>query len=98
MLEQHITSDYRLGSFTEWNERLIYMDYVDKNYQYKEIATTPIEAYRYQGNLFGLFKLLGVHQSLYFYSMYINGYTNPLNYEGKKLVFKIPVLPPIPEQ
>lgn len=97
MLEQHITADYSLGNYTEWNERLIYMDYVNKKYQYKEVAAMPIDAYRFQGNLYGLLKYLGVTQNLLFYTMYINGYNNPLNYDGKKLVFKVPVMPPIPE-
>lgn len=98
MLEQYLTVDYRLGTFTEWNERLIYMDYVNKTYEYREVVATPIEAYRYQGNLFGLFKSLGVSPSMFFYAMSLNGYTNPLNYEGKNLIFKIPVMPPIPEE
>lgn len=97
MLEQHVTADYSLGPYNEWNDRLIYMDYVNKKYEYKEVATTPIDAYRFQGNLYGLFKTLGVPQNLFFYTMYLNGYTNPHNYEGKKLVFKVPVMPPIPE-
>lgn len=97
MLEKHITADYRLGEFTDWNERLIYIDYVDKHYQYQEVAATPIDAYRFQGNLFGLFKALGIAPTVYFYAMYLNGYNNPLNYEGKKLTFKVPVMPPIPE-
>lgn len=97
MLEQYVTADYSLGTFTEWNERLIYIDYIDKNYEYKEVATSPIDAYRYQGNLYGLFKTLGISPSMYFYTMTLNGYSNPLNYEGKKLIFKVPVMPNIPE-
>lgn len=97
MLEQFVKSDYQLGSFTNFNERLIYMDYVSKVYGYNEVAATPMDAYRYQGNLYALFRILGVPSNLYFYTMAINGYTNPLNYDGKQLVFKIPVMPPIPE-
>lgn len=98
MLERHQTVDYALGDFTYWNERLIYMDFVNKKYIYGEKVVTPIDAYRYQGNLFGLFKLLGIPNRMFFYTMYLNGYTNPMSYEGKKLTFKVPVMPPIPEE
>ena len=54
MLERHQTVDYALGDFTYWNERLIYMDFVNKKYTYGEKVVTPIDAYRYQGNLLGL--------------------------------------------
>jgi hypothetical protein len=97
LLQEHLIGDYQLGTYTEWNEQLIYMEYVDKRYGYQEITASPVEAYRYQGNLFGLFKSMGVNPSMFFYTMYINGLTNPLIYDGKKLIFKVPVMPPIPE-
>lgn len=97
MLQQFLSADYDLGTYTAWNEKIIYMEYVDKKYGYREITTTPADAYRFQGNLFGLFKSLGISSNLFFFTMYINGITNPLNYDGKKIVFKVPVLPPIPE-
>lgn len=98
MLESHQTTDYALGSFSYWNERLIYMDFVDKKYDLEEKVVQPIDAYRYQGNLFGLFKIMNIPSKLHFYTMYMNGYTNPMSYEGKKISFKVPSMPPIPEE
>lgn len=97
MLEQFMSNTYALPGYTYLNDRLLYIDYVDKKYNYQQATVLPMEAYRYQGNLFGLFKLLGISPSLYVYAMYLNGYNNPVNYEGKKITFKIPVRVPIPD-
>jgi hypothetical protein len=53
-------------------------------------------AYRYQGNLFGLFREMNIDQSLYLYTMYINGLTSPVEFDGTKYVFDIAIKPPIP--
>lgn len=97
MLKQFMTNGYKLPDFTYLNDRLLYIDYVDKNYEYTKVVILPIDSYRYQGNLFGVFKKLGISPSLYTYAMYLNGYTNPMNFEGKKTQFKVPVKPPIPD-
>lgn len=97
MLEQFMNSVYGAPGYVYLNDRLLYIDHVDKNYRYQQVSILPIDAYRYQGNLFGLFKHMGVSPSLHVYAMYLNGYTNPLNYDGAVHTFKIPVHAPIPE-
>lgn len=97
MLEQFMTNFYTIPSYTHLNDRLLYIDYIDRNYTYKEGSIEPVEAYRYQGNLFGVFKALGIPSGLYVYAMYLNGYNNPTNYDGVQYTFKIPVRVPIPE-
>lgn len=90
-------NNYRFKDYRYLNDRLQFIDYVDNKYQYETVNVLPIEAYRYQGNLFGLFKTINIDPGLYIYTMYINGYTNPLNYDGKKFIFKVPKSPNIIE-
>ncbi|MDD2819150.1 MAG: hypothetical protein PHN51_10225 [Candidatus Nanopelagicales bacterium] len=84
-----------LPDYTRINETLLHMDFVNANYSYREVAVTPTEADRFQGNLYGLFYHLSIPPELHMYTMQLNGCLNPLNYDGKKQVFKVPVLPPI---
>ena len=97
MLENLMTgATYRVPDYPYLNDRLIYIDYVDRNYAYEEVVVSPMDAYRFQGNLLGLFRLIGVPNNLLPFALYLNGYTNPVNYDGKQLTFKIPKMPPIP--
>lgn len=98
MLTNLITqANYRIPNYTYLNDRMIYMDYIDRHYTYEEVGVLPIEGFRFQGNLFGLFKQLNIPDNLLVLAMYLNGYTNPVQYDGLKLTFKIPKMPPIPE-
>lgn len=90
-------SNYRFEDYPYINDRLNYIDYIDKNYTYPITTVSPMDAYRYQGNLFGLFKLMGVDPSMFVMAMHLNNITNPANYDGKRISFKIPSRVPIPE-
>lgn len=92
-----MSNNYSIPDYKYLNDRLLYIDYVDRNYTYREESVMPVEAYRYQGNLFGLFRKLGIDPGLYVYAMYLNGYVNPTDYDGVRYTFKIPVRVPIPE-
>lgn len=97
MLEQYMTRGPSYQTYTELNEQLLYTDFITSKYNLKEVMVDPIVSYRYQGNLYGLFKEMMIDPDLYLLAMYINGYNNPLNFEGKKVRFQIPHRPPIPE-
>lgn len=97
MLDQFMNPSYSILNYTLLNDSLLYTDYINRRYTYQQVAVAPIEAYRYQGNLYGLFKGLGISSSLYTYAMYLNGYTNPCNYDGVKTTFKVPIKVQIPE-
>ena len=98
MLKNLMTSaTYRIPDYTYFNDRLTYIDYIDRHYSYEEVVVSPMEAFRYQGNLLGLFKHLGVTEPLLPFALYLNGYTHPANYDGKQVTFKLPKMPPIPE-
>ena len=98
MFDKLITqANYRIPSYRYLNDRLIYMEYIDRHYTYDEVGVSPVDGYRFQGNLLGLFKYLGVADNLLTLTMYLNGYTNPVQYNGDKLNFKIPKMPPIPD-
>lgn len=90
MLEIFMKNNYRMKNYKYLNDRLQFIDYIDNKYEYQTTSVLPLDAYRFQGNLFGLFKTMNIEPKLYLYTMYINGYTNPINYDGKKYIFKVP--------
>ena len=96
MLESLQTNDYAFDSFTQLNDNLLYLDYIDRNYEFKTATVTPDVGYRFQGQLFALFNTLNIEKNLYVYTMYLNGYTSPMNYDGKQLTFKVAIRPPVP--
>lgn len=98
MLKRFITAaNYRMDSYQYFNDRLIYIDFIDRKYEYDETTVTPVDGYRFQGNLMGLFKFIGIEDDLLPFALYLNGYTNPVEYDGVRLTFKVPKMPPIPE-
>ena len=96
MLETFQVNNYSFDSLTEINDNLQYIDYIKANYEFKEIAVDPGVAYRFQGNLFGLFRYLNIAANLFMYTMYINGFSNPVEFRGDIYNFKIAIRPPIP--
>jgi len=92
-----MVNDYSFESYSEMNDYLQFIDYVNKNYEYDEKTITPDSGYKYQGNLFGLFRDMRITPNLFVFTMYLNGFTNPTEYDGVKLNFKIAVKPPIPK-
>ena len=97
MLEQFMSGSYSLPNYVDFNDILLYTDYINRKYTYQQVTVEPIEAYRFQGNLYGLFRMIGIKSSLFPYALYLNGYNNPCSYEGKKIEFKIPIPLNIPE-
>lgn len=96
MLETYQTNDFSFDSIQQLNDNLQYIDYIDHNYEYKTVNVDPDVAFRYQGNLFGLFKELNIQPHLYVYTMYLNKYNNPVEYDGTKITFVLAIKPPIP--
>lgn len=96
MLEQFIGRDYSFTNFTALNDALQYLDYVDAKYDFDLVNVDPDVAYRYQGNLFGLFAEMGISPSLFLFTMYLNGYNNPVDFAGDRITFKLATKPPIP--
>jgi hypothetical protein len=96
MLEQFMKPLASVDDYNTLNQILLHIDYVNLRYTYEEMTVNPIDAYRYQGNLYGLFRLMNLEPAMFVYTMHLNGYNSPLNFEGLKTVFKIPVAPPIP--
>lgn len=99
MLERLMsTATYRMPSYQYFNDRMTYIDFIDRNYEYQQVTVIPSEAHRFQGNLYGLFTELGVSSKLLPFALYLNGYTNPCDFDGNKVTWKIPKMPPIPEE
>lgn len=97
MLENLMEYNAKVEDYVGLNDRLCYVDYVSRNFGYTTVSINPMDAYRLQGNLYAVFASLGVDPNMYVYAMYVNGYTNPMNYEGKKVTFKIPTDIQIPD-
>lgn len=98
MLETLMVNDYQFESLTEINDNLQYLDYINANYEFNNVNVLPDIAYKFQGNFFGLLRHLGnIPPSLFTFTMYINGMTNPYEYDGEKmLTIKVAIRPPIP--
>lgn len=97
MLETLQTSLYEFTDYSNLNDNLQYLDFINNSYEFKEISIEPSLLYRYQGNFLGLLKELNVVTSnLYLYMMYINGIVNPYDFDTSVNTLKIPIRPPIP--
>ena len=96
MLESFQVSEYSFDQYTELNDNLQYLDYIKANYEFKQVAVDPGTAHRFQGNLFGLFRALNIEANLFLFTMYLNGYTNPVDFNGDVFTFKVATKPPIP--
>lgn len=96
MLESMQTNNYKSKDYQSMNDKLLYLDYIDYTYEFKEILVDPSVAYRHQGNFIGLMKDLGIANELYLFMMYINGINNPVEYDGILNRLKVPINPPVP--
>lgn len=77
-------------TYFEHNTTLLYLDYLLNKYDHETVAVQAHDAYRFQGNLFGLFSYMRIEKENHVYAMYINGYTNPNQYDGIRTSFKVP--------
>ena len=96
MLEQYQVNDYKFANYVNINDNLLYLDHINNTYEFTQKSISPDLGYRYRGNLFGLFREINIDTKLFVFTMYINGYTHPANYDGEKLVFKVAIKPPVP--
>lgn len=96
MLKNLQNSDYSFKDEVVLNNNLLYLDFINNTYKFETQVVSPDECYKHQGDLFSLFKLMGITPDLYVYTMYINGYTHPHQYNGEKYDFKIAIKPRIP--
>lgn len=98
MLEQYMVNSYEFDTIQQINDNLVYLDYIDANYDFETITIPPDVAYKYQGNFFGLLRTVAnLPPQLYLYTLYINGLTNPVDYTGEAPYFiKVAIRPPIP--
>lgn len=98
MLEQLQNLSFALADYNRLNDTLLYIDYINANYQYKDVFVAPDIAYRHRGNFTSLMAAMEIDPALYLYTMYVNGINNPVDFDGKPVTLKVPVIPPIPRQ
>ena len=96
MLSTLQTNNYKLTDYSNYNDNLLYLDYINNTYEFQEIFIEPAKAHAYQGNLIGLFGELNIEPSLYLFTMYINNIDNPVLYDGTITRLKLAIRPPIP--
>lgn len=90
MLDNYIVNNETNLTYAKINNTLLYLDSLGKDNIENTVTIDSDKAYRFQGNLFGLFSDMNISTKYHIYTMYINGYTNPSHYKGDKQVFKIP--------
>ncbi len=56
----------------------------------KVITVDHVDAFRYQGDLYGLFEKYGIGKPEHYVCMLVNGYRNPNDYAGDKMLFDVP--------
>jgi len=96
MLQTLQANNYRIDNYENYNDNLLYLDYIKNNYEFQEILIEPAIAHAYQGNLIGLFGELNIEPGLYLFTMYINNIDNPVLFDGNLTTLKIAIRPPIP--
>ena len=96
MLEAFMVNSFSFRSYTELNDNLLYLDYIKANYENSIVNIQPDVAYRFIGNFYGLLRELNIDPSLFLYTLYINEYNNPTEYNGLVYTLQIPTNPPIP--
>ena len=98
MLENEQVPLYGLDTYTELLDNILYLDYIRNNAAFKEVNINVGLGYKYQGNFYGLLNELGsINSSLYLYTLYVNGYVSPDQYDGTMLTIRVPTKPPIPD-
>lgn len=96
MLKHLQNSDYSFKNSTVMNDNLQFIDFINNTFKFETQVIPPDEGYKHQGDLFSLFKVMDISPDLYVYTMYLNGYTHPHQYNGEKYDFKIAIKPQIP--
>lgn len=74
------------------NDTMLFADDYAKTNNDKHIVAEQNRAYAFQGNLFGLFKEMGLHDNLHMLIMQYNGIDSPHDYDGIKTIFYVPVV------
>ena len=97
MLETLQNASYKFDSFSEFSDRLQYLDWFKNNHEFKTVNVTPDVALKFKGKLYGLFREVGIDPRVYLYTMYINGYNSPVDYNGDRLTFSVGINPNIPK-
>lgn len=59
---------------------------------------TPVEALKYQGDLYGLFQLKQISPKYFWLIMRLNGINNPIEYDGELNTFTVPNYAYVDEQ
>lgn len=91
-LNKHIQYDIEqlYSDYDFLNDTMLYSDH----YKYKLKDTvrtvTPMDAYVFQGNLFGLFNHMSIPPHRHMLTMYYNDMQTPVEFNGEKLEFYVP--------
>lgn len=88
-----------LGKFDEFStlhDRLCFLDKINRITDFKIFTVDPATAMRSKGNFYSLLYQVGIPANLYLFTLYLNGFSSPYDYDGKKMEFKLGHQPDIP--
>ena len=91
-----MTNETKFKEYSNIHDNLCYLDYLNKIKDFKVAIVPPDIAYRSKGNFYSLLYQMKIPSELYLYTLYLNGYTSPFEYDGYKKELKIAIKPPIP--
>ena len=87
-LEATLSFSYR--SSGDIFERLLFLDSIkDDTRKYREELIEPAVAWKYQGDFYGLLNHMNIEPKYWLPSLYLSGYTSPVQYDGEKLTILV---------
>lgn len=93
-----MSNDFSSKNYTRLNDELLILDRIDLENKFEAIVVDADQAYRYEGNFYGLLNHLNVPEDLFLQTLYVNRLTHPTEYKSNFRVLKIPTKPKIPKK
>lgn len=95
MISSLLVNNFKADDDIATNDLLQFIDH-NRHFGFKEAFVEPNVAYRFQGNFYGLLRELNIDLHLYLPTLYVNGFTNPVDFKGSEKSIKIATYPTMP--
>lgn len=67
-----------------------HLDYFIKHEETEQLTIDPHQAYKYEGDMYGLFLALSIPREYYWITMRMNGFSTPTDFDGESRSLLIP--------